>query len=305
MAVVGRDQYPIDRMAGGSNFLVTVSEDEIQRERKKAQELRRSQWWKRRRASGICHYCGVDAGASELTMDHIVPVIRGGQSTRGNVVPACKACNAEKSHRLGFEWEPKRPELRAIEARMRSTEPKLIDANPVRRAAVALILAPHEEGPRMLLIRRAEHPHDPWSGHMAFPGGRAEEDDLSLDATAVRETGEEVGVDLADYGQLITQLDEVPAYSGGRPVDMVVSPFFYVLDRVRDPKIDPVEVSAALWIPLSAFRDESNHGTTKIDSANFKADMPAFVIDSNVVWGLTYRMIESFLAAAYSETPGA
>lgn len=86
-----------------SPFLVTVSEEEIRRERRKAKELRSSQWWKRKRAKGICHYCGKRFPPGELTMDHLVPIIRGGKSTKGNLVPSCKKCNTEKRHSLPFE----------------------------------------------------------------------------------------------------------------------------------------------------------------------------------------------------------
>lgn len=89
-----------------SAFLVEVSDEQLRRERAKARELRASQWWKRRRAAGVCHYCGRQVGAKALTMDHLVPLIRGGRSTKGNIVPACKDCNTRKKHQLAFEWEP-------------------------------------------------------------------------------------------------------------------------------------------------------------------------------------------------------
>jgi len=85
-------------------FLITASDDEIRRERQKARELRASQWWKRRCSKGLCHYCGKTVPARALTMDHIVPIIRGGKSTKGNVVPACKECNTKKKHSLPMEW---------------------------------------------------------------------------------------------------------------------------------------------------------------------------------------------------------
>jgi len=84
-------------------FLVEVSEEQIRRERQKARQLRASQWWKRRRATGICHHCGEKFSPTDLTMDHLVPIIRGGQSTKGNLVPSCKTCNSERTHRLPFE----------------------------------------------------------------------------------------------------------------------------------------------------------------------------------------------------------
>jgi 5-methylcytosine-specific restriction enzyme A len=92
-------------MSSEEAFFSFVSEEEIRRQRNKARELRQSQWWKRRRASGICHYCSRKFAPRELTMDHIVPLVRGGKSTRGNVVPACKECNTKKKHELPFAWE--------------------------------------------------------------------------------------------------------------------------------------------------------------------------------------------------------
>ncbi len=86
-------------------YLSTVTEDELRRERAKARALRGSQWWKRRIAPGRCHYCGRQSGSRGLTMDHIVPLIRGGRSSRGNVVPACKECNNQKKSLLPVEWE--------------------------------------------------------------------------------------------------------------------------------------------------------------------------------------------------------
>lgn len=84
-------------------FLVEVSQEQIRRERQRARELRASQWWKRKRATGICHHCGEKFLPRDLTMDHLVPIVRGGKSTKGNVVPSCKACNSEHKHRLPFE----------------------------------------------------------------------------------------------------------------------------------------------------------------------------------------------------------
>ncbi len=86
-------------------FITEVSEQEIKREKDKARELRRSQWWKNRLAQGICHYCGGSFPSAELSMDHIVPLVRGGKSTRGNVVPACKECNSRKKYLLPMEWD--------------------------------------------------------------------------------------------------------------------------------------------------------------------------------------------------------
>ena len=86
-------------------FAYDLDEGDIKRERSKARELRMSQWWKRRCAKGICYYCGRSVLPKELTMDHIVPIARGGRSTKGNVVTSCKDCNNKKKQLLPMEWE--------------------------------------------------------------------------------------------------------------------------------------------------------------------------------------------------------
>lgn len=70
----------------------------VKREREKARELRKSNWWKAKISGGVCHYCKKNVGAENLTLDHVVPVARGGKSTRGNCVPCCQECNRSKKH---------------------------------------------------------------------------------------------------------------------------------------------------------------------------------------------------------------
>jgi hypothetical protein len=86
-------------------FMIEISETEIKREREKSRELRKSRWWQNRLALGYCHYCQKKFVADELTMDHLVPVSRGGKASRNNVVPACKECNSRKKYLLPIEWE--------------------------------------------------------------------------------------------------------------------------------------------------------------------------------------------------------
>ncbi len=86
-------------------YAYDLDDAEIRRERQKARGLRESQWWKRRLAKGVCHYCGCKAAPGELTMDHIVPIARGGRSTKGNVATACKNCNNKKKQLLPMEWQ--------------------------------------------------------------------------------------------------------------------------------------------------------------------------------------------------------
>ena len=87
------------------SFIVSVSEEEIKREREKARALRKTRWWKQRLSRGTCYYCGRRFSPNELTMDHIIPMIRGGRSTKNNIATACKDCNNKKKHMLPMEWE--------------------------------------------------------------------------------------------------------------------------------------------------------------------------------------------------------
>ncbi|MFH1075258.1 MAG: HNH endonuclease [Pseudomonadota bacterium] len=77
----------------------------LKRERQKARDMRRTEWWKRQCAKGVCYYCKREFPSSFLTMDHIVPIVRGGKSVRGNIVPACKECNTKKQCLVPVEWE--------------------------------------------------------------------------------------------------------------------------------------------------------------------------------------------------------
>jgi len=86
-------------------FVATVSEKEIKKEREKARRLRKTRWWQRKKEKGICYYCHQKVPSHDLTMDHVVPVIRGGKSTKGNIVAVCPECNARKKYLLPWEWD--------------------------------------------------------------------------------------------------------------------------------------------------------------------------------------------------------
>ncbi len=89
----------------GSDFFSFSDERFIKKQKDRARKLRNSQWWKRRRASGICHYCKRKFLPRDLTMDHVIPLARGGRSEKFNLVPCCKECNNKKKHLLPVEWE--------------------------------------------------------------------------------------------------------------------------------------------------------------------------------------------------------
>jgi 5-methylcytosine-specific restriction enzyme A len=88
-----------------ARFIPQADAAELRRQKERARALRATGWWKRRIAEGVCHYCRVQVGARGLTADHVVPLIRGGRSVRGNMVPSCKECNNRKRSLLPWEWE--------------------------------------------------------------------------------------------------------------------------------------------------------------------------------------------------------
>lgn len=161
-------------------------------------------------------------------------------------------------------------------------------------AAVAMLLRETAEGPEVFFIRRAEHPRDPWSGHMAFPGGRQHAGDASLLHTAMRETQEEVGLDLQAEADHIGQLDDLQAIARGKPQETVIRPFVFEVHKDSPLRTQEAEVAEALWTPLlPLYRGEADtvrpyqwHGT--------QIDFPAYDVDGRVVWGLTYQMLRSF-----------
>lgn len=90
-----------------------VDDAVIRAERAKARELRKTRWWQQKTASGLCYYCGRKFPYRQLTMDHLIPLARGGRSTKDNLVPSCKECNTRKKTLLPLEWEEYLDKLRA------------------------------------------------------------------------------------------------------------------------------------------------------------------------------------------------
>jgi 5-methylcytosine-specific restriction endonuclease McrA len=82
-----------------------VTEEFIRKEKQKARELKKTRWWRSKRSSGVCHYCGGRFNGMEITMDHVIPLSRGGMSVRENIVIACKECNNKKKYNLPYQWE--------------------------------------------------------------------------------------------------------------------------------------------------------------------------------------------------------
>lgn len=172
-------------------------------------------------------------------------------------------------------------------------------AEPNARASVAAILRDPGAGQdaELLFIRRAERDSDPWSGHMAFPGGRREEADASLLATAIRETREEVGIDLEAHGRLLTELGELHAIARGRRTGLIITPFVFALDRDVELTFDPDEVAEALWVPFGPLARRDDAGTIKHVVEGYEVELPCLHIRGRVLWGLTHRMLEMMLTA--------
>ena len=170
------------------------------------------------------------------------------------------------------------------------------NAPMMARAAVAAVLRPtSQDDNELLFIRRSENPRDPWSGHMAFPGGRAEPfDGNDLRRTAERETHEELGFELASSGQLHGRMSDLLASSRGRTLPLVVTPWIYSVSD--SPNMQPNhEVAEALWVPLSFFRDPNNRQTFDYTVAGHTLRLPRYEFEGRVIWGLTLKMVDELL----------
>lgn len=167
-----------------------------------------------------------------------------------------------------------------------------IDLPPQAQAAVALILAPRVEdsGLEALLIRRAERAGDPWSGHMALPGGRREPSDVDLIATACRETREETGLDLGE-ARVLGRLDDLRPIRQSERV-LAVRPFVFALPVARAPR-PSAEVAESLWIPLDELRRGA--GEVWVEHRGTPLRVAAFRHGERIIWGMTQRALAALL----------
>lgn len=161
------------------------------------------------------------------------------------------------------------------------------------RAAVAIIFRDHpSQGRQVLLIKRAERPGDPWSGDMAFPGGKMDATDANIYHTALRELREEIGLDaghLAPLGRISDQLTKT--HSGLRP--MVISAFTFELQLNVDFVLNH-EVAETLWVPIKHFELPANRESMQWKTRGVSLTVPCYWYKSRRIWGLTLRMIDEF-----------
>jgi 8-oxo-dGTP pyrophosphatase MutT (NUDIX family) len=188
------------------------------------------------------------------------------------------------------------PSLAEIRSALADHAPRIIRPT-AKHAAVAAVLRASGAEAELLFIERAEHPLDPWSGHMAFPGGRVDPEDATPRHAAERETLEEVGLDLG-RADLLGRLDDVEGAPPGFD-SLVVSAFVYHLASRTVPTPN-YEVRAVLWVPLARLVDARRRVPFYWPRAQRETHYPGILVgepERHVVWGLTYRFLEIFFMA--------
>lgn len=164
-----------------------------------------------------------------------------------------------------------------------------------RLAAVALILRlDPQDRLELLMIKRAVYAGDPWSGHIALPGGRREPGDATLVETAIRETREETAVDLVSRGRVLGALDALEPRTPVLP-PIVIAPFVAVVASDVRVVTSP-EVQRAFWVPVSALRDPAAAREVELDIRGAPRRVSSLLYGEHTIWGLTERIVRQFLA---------
>ncbi|HEY8086658.1 MAG TPA: CoA pyrophosphatase [Polyangiaceae bacterium] len=181
------------------------------------------------------------------------------------------------------------PPLSSLTATLRQ-RPHYAPATETAVAAVVTLLRPGPSSVEVLFIERATREGDPWSGHIAFPGGRRDPGDASLLATAMRETEEEVGLRLAP-ASLVTRLDDFVT----RNNDTQVAHFVFELGDPATPLTPNAEVASILWTPIDVLVSPGNAGTMTLVRDGVSYELPTVKLGERVLWGMTYRMTQALL----------
>jgi 8-oxo-dGTP pyrophosphatase MutT (NUDIX family) len=194
------------------------------------------------------------------------------------------------------------PDLELLARRLAARPGRTADAGPeARRAAVAVMIRDVQGSLEVLLIKRAEYQSDPWSGHVALPGGRMEPQDATLAETAARETLEEIGIDIRDAGVFLGTLDEVHPRTPVLP-PVVVRPFVVAIEKEVRP-VPSHEVADVFWVPLRLMSAPSSWQPTTIQVRGVDREVLCYRHESYVVWGLTERVLQSLLTLLRAEPP--
>lgn len=188
--------------------------------------------------------------------------------------------------------------LHLIETRLGRHRPgKKLLRRFMKRSAVAMILQVHDDEPHILMIKRAEREGDPWSGHMAFPGGRMETADRNGFAVAVRETGEEIGLHLGERDRCIGRLSELNARPHRGTFGMAVSPFVFRLEREAALSLNH-EVDEVIWVPFSFLMNENNREEMLWQYKGAEIPVPCYHYEGRCIWGLSLMMLGELLDIA-------
>ncbi|MEE4273424.1 MAG: CoA pyrophosphatase [Thermoanaerobaculales bacterium] len=183
-------------------------------------------------------------------------------------------------------------DIRVAMNRYRAT--RLNRDDDLKVAAVAAVFRQGADDAELLFIHRAEDPRDPWSGHMAFPGGRVEPGDRHTLATAMRETREEVGLDLGAEARFLGRLSDVAAVGRGRPLPLVIEPFVFAL--TGDVGLEPNrEVAEIVWVPVGFLLDRGRRSTVPWKHGEMTVQLPCYRYQGHVIWGLTFGMVDELL----------
>jgi 8-oxo-dGTP pyrophosphatase MutT (NUDIX family) len=195
------------------------------------------------------------------------------------------------------------PLLQLIETRLSQHKPGRKLLRPLmKRSAVAMILQLRDGGLQILMIKRADRVGDPWSGQMAFPGGRMDPDDRHGYAVAVRETHEEVGLLLTEADACIGRLSDLNARPHKGALGMAVSPFVFRLDR--KVKFRPnYEVAETVWVPLEFLLDTANRETMVWERKGLKIPMPCYFYEGRRIWGLSLMMLDELMDLVEGRNP--
>jgi 8-oxo-dGTP pyrophosphatase MutT (NUDIX family) len=184
--------------------------------------------------------------------------------------------------------------LRQLERRLAAPRHIAIERDRVPQAAVSLILSGAQGSAQALIIKRAERPGDHWSGHLALPGGRAQDEDADLIATAARETYEEVGIDLLDGGEIIGQL-EILATTNRRIPRLEIAPFVAVAPPKFTLNLNG-EVASAFWISIADLKREGRSSFFSMPLDGVINKLPAYPSEGGPIWGITERILTNFLS---------